>query len=127
MYKTPFSPEDPTAESIKNAIPVPPSAIPAEIDSLVNLRSLNSKIKLQKYPDEERFKVITTETPRDTPFYLKDLKRIFNRRSIRERLQNTNFDSEADQQDIIKKALSYYKKQKEKCSKTRHENKQKPS
>lgn len=75
--------------------------------SLSNFRTLNSKVILQKYPKEEKFKVITQETPRETPFYLEDLHHIFNNEDILDRLQNFNLKKEEDRKVVAMKAIDY--------------------
>lgn len=79
---------------------------------LSNFRSLNSKAYLQKHPKQEKYKIITQETPRDAPFYTEDLHRIISNNSVLDRLQNSNFDKKADHKKITIKAVAYFKQNK---------------
>lgn len=82
--------------------------------SISNLTGLPIKLYVQRYPKQERFKVVSDETPRDMPFYLQDLRRIFSN-ELMDRLNYARFNEKADYEVIRKKALDYYKNKKANC------------
>jgi hypothetical protein len=45
--------------------------------SMVNLQGLETKLTIQQYPNQNRFKIIGQETPRSDAFAVEDRKRIF--------------------------------------------------
>lgn len=77
---------------------------------------LESKIYLEQYRQnqEERFQVVSEETPRDMPFYIRDKRQIFSNDMIG-RLGNARTNVQADAEVIRKKALEYYKNKKANC------------
>ncbi|KAI9130582.1 hypothetical protein [Acaryochloris sp. CCMEE 5410] len=87
--------------------------------ALSNFRSLNSKANLQKYPKQEKFKVISQETPRETPFYSEDLNRIISNNEALNRLQNSKFSQKEDSKAIASKATAFYKKSQD-CQESRN-------
>ncbi len=84
--------------------------------SLTNLTSLPSKLSLQKYPNQERFKVITDDTPRDAPFYSKDLRRILSD-ELMDRMNASRSDTQSDEAAIRRKAVEYSKSRRAGCDK----------
>jgi hypothetical protein len=86
----------------------------SKVSSLTNPTGLVSKLSLQKYPNQDRFKVITDDTPRDTPFYAEDLRRILSN-ELMARMNAIKPDTKADESTIRRKAEEYYKSQKAKC------------
>lgn len=80
----------------------------------VTIISFASKLIVQQYPNQNRFRVISDETPRDTPFYTDDVRQIF-REDIMSRLNATGFDNNTDYGVIRRKESNYYQNKKGTC------------
>ncbi|NJK29460.1 MAG: hypothetical protein HC940_04535 [Acaryochloris sp. SU_5_25] len=86
-----------------------------------NPTGLVSKIDIQRSTqsstqkgNQERFKVVSDETPRDMPFYLEDLRRILSN-DLMDKINQAQFDEKADYEKIRKKALAYQKSLQSNC------------
>jgi hypothetical protein len=82
--------------------------------TISNYTGLESKLTIQQYPNQDRFKVIGQETPRDTPFLAEDHKKIF-RPDILDRLNRATFDTNTDYAAIRQKAEQYCTIAKDRC------------